>query len=56
MTVFREVITASIITLLMEAVSTSVNLYQTTRRNIAEDSHFRPQYLFFPSIYKRQKK
>jgi hypothetical protein len=37
-----EVLTASIIRAMMEAVSTSemfVNFYQSTRRNIPEDSH-----------------
>jgi hypothetical protein len=41
LTVVSEVLTTSIITA-MEAVSsseTSVNIYQTTRRNIPEDSH-----------------
>jgi hypothetical protein len=36
------VFVASIVTLMMEAASTSetsVNFYQTTRRNIPEDSH-----------------
>jgi hypothetical protein len=36
------VISASIIALMMEAISTSetyVNFYQNTRRNIPEDSH-----------------
>jgi hypothetical protein len=37
-----EVLAASIIRAMMEAASTSetsVNFYQTTRRNISEDSH-----------------
>jgi hypothetical protein len=37
-----EVLIASVIALMMEAVSTSqtsANFYQTTRRNIPEDSH-----------------
>jgi hypothetical protein len=39
-----EMFAASIIALIMEAASTSeksVNFYQTTRRNIPEDSHLR---------------
>jgi hypothetical protein len=37
-----EVLAASLIALMMEAASTSetsVNFYQTSRRNISEDSH-----------------
>jgi hypothetical protein len=37
-----ELLTASIIAMLVEAINTSetsVNFYQTTRRNNAEDSH-----------------
>jgi mannose/fructose-specific phosphotransferase system component IIA len=40
--VSEELVAAINITLIMDAVSTSktsVNFYQTTRRNIAEDSH-----------------
>jgi hypothetical protein len=39
---------ASIIRMMMEAASTSetsVNLYQTTRRNSSEDSHLHPDVL-----------
>jgi hypothetical protein len=38
----------------MEAVSTaemSVNIYQTTRRNIPEDSHLHTLYLFSVSMF-----
>jgi hypothetical protein len=41
-----EVVTASIVTLMMEAVSTSetsANFYQTTRRSIPEDNYLRPR-------------
>jgi hypothetical protein len=42
LTIVSEVLTASIIALMMVAVSTSktsVNLYHTTLRSIPEDSH-----------------
>jgi hypothetical protein len=45
-----EVLTAFIIALMTEALSTSeasVNIYQTTRHSIPEDSHCRRQNLKF---------
>jgi hypothetical protein len=48
------VVAASIIkaiTMMTEAASTSetsVNFYQSTRRNNSEDSHLHPQCMFFP--------
>jgi hypothetical protein len=42
MAVFWDVAPCSLVALMVEAVSsfeTSVNIYQTARRNISEDSH-----------------
>jgi hypothetical protein len=49
--VFTASIIIAIIAMTKEAASTSemlANFYQTTRRNIPENSHFPSQYMFFP--------
>jgi hypothetical protein len=49
MTDVSKVLTASIITLIMQAVSTSemvINFYQTTQHNIPDDKSFSKLYVY----------